>query len=321
MPADLARDTAVTRLAHAPGWYTARLTDAWSFRTPSGGVLMTVALRAMQAELADASLRPVSASTLFCSPVPAGPLEVRVEVLRRSGAAAQVRAALSSTTEPGPGLEVSATFAREREGPDVLDASPPQVTRLEDAPPIRELYDWAFSEHLDMRLAHGQPWWEEDWPAGPARVGRWVRYHVPQRREDGSLDPLAIPPIADLMPTALHQRLGPRRQRYHVPSLDLTIHFLDPTRSEWLLTTTHAKRARAGVATAEVEVWDEAGVLVATATQMMMLRRWSRPGEPDQPGGSRGGGSAPRPSPSETAPGVARDTDPELPAGSDSAPT
>jgi acyl-coenzyme A thioesterase PaaI-like protein len=82
---------------------TADLPHAWDFRTPSGGVLMTVAMRAMQAELDDPALRPISANTHFCSPVPAGPLEVRVEVLRRGNVAAQVRAALSSTTMPGPG--------------------------------------------------------------------------------------------------------------------------------------------------------------------------------------------------------------------------
>jgi hypothetical protein len=79
---DLTSDTAVRRLAAAPGWYTADLPHAWDFRTPSGGVLMTVAMRAMQAELDDPALRPISANTHFCSPVPAGPLEVRVEVLR-----------------------------------------------------------------------------------------------------------------------------------------------------------------------------------------------------------------------------------------------
>jgi hypothetical protein len=55
--ADLARDTAVTRLDAAPGWYTAALSDAWDFRTPSGGALMTVAMRAMQQELADPARR------------------------------------------------------------------------------------------------------------------------------------------------------------------------------------------------------------------------------------------------------------------------
>src|SRR5262252_2210464 len=135
-PRDLAHDTAVTRLKVAPGWYTANLPAAWNFRTPAGGVLMTVAMRAMQAELDDPGLRPISANTHFCSPVPAGPLEVRVEVIRRGNVAAQLRAALSSTTMPGPGLEVSATFGRDRDGLDVVDADEPPVKPPADSLPI-----------------------------------------------------------------------------------------------------------------------------------------------------------------------------------------
>src|SRR5689334_4876830 len=171
-PADLARDTAVTRLKVAPGWYTAELSNAWDFRTPSGGALMTVAMRAMQEELADPALRPLSANTHFCSPVPAGPLEIRVEVLRHGGAAAQVRAQLSSTTMPGPGLEVSATFAREREGVDLIDTQPPAVPPPDDCaagdgtampagrfrPPIFDSLEW--------RLAQGNLWWTSDWKPG-----------------------------------------------------------------------------------------------------------------------------------------------------------
>ena len=83
-PSDLAAATRVTPVAHAPGWYTADLPNAWSYLTPSGGVLMTVAMRAMAAELGDDALHPVSATTVFMSRVPAGPLAVRVEVLRSS---------------------------------------------------------------------------------------------------------------------------------------------------------------------------------------------------------------------------------------------
>ena len=72
--ADLAADTRVVSLKAAPGWYTAELPEHWNFRTPSGGVLMTLALRAMQEELADPSFLPVSATTVFCSPVPHCPV-------------------------------------------------------------------------------------------------------------------------------------------------------------------------------------------------------------------------------------------------------
>lgn len=276
-PHSLTHDTAVSRLKVAPGWYTANLPEAWNIRTPSGGVLMTVALRAMQEEVGDPDLRLLSAHTHFCSPVPAGPLEIRVEVLRHGGAAAQVRAQLSSTTMPGPGLEVSATFGREREGFDIIDVAPPDVPRADAAAPVQNLAPFGrfrlpFFEQVDTRLALGQPWWSDDWHAGPARLARWFRYKIPTTRGDGSFDPLALPPIADTMPPALIQKLGPHHQPFFAPSLDLTVHFLEDTPAQWLLTDAHVSRARGGFAHGEVQIWDERGALVAVATQMMMLR-------------------------------------------------
>jgi acyl-CoA thioesterase len=273
------QDTAVQRLAAAPGWYTAELSNQWSFRTPSGGVLMTVAMRAMQEELGDPDLRPVSAHTHFCSPVPAGPLEVRVEVLRHGGAAAQVRAQLSSTSQPGPGLEVSATFGRSRDGVEVLDAEPPVRRGPDEAVPMDEIVTidgWErprFFENFETRLAVGHSWWKGGWTAGPARMARWFRYRVSPRLADGRFDPLAIPPIADTMPPALVQKLGPEHEPFFAPSLDLTLHFLEDTRSDWILVDVHVPHARAGFATADARIWDDRGRLIATATQMMILRR------------------------------------------------
>jgi acyl-CoA thioesterase len=285
-PHDLAADTAVTRLRVAPGWYTANVPSAWNFRTPSGGVLMTVAMRAMQEELGDPSLRPVSANTHFCSPVPAGPLEVRVEVLRHGGAAAQLRAQLSSTSMPGPGLEVSATFGRDREGVDVIDTEPPEVPPPDEAPELEMLIGTvrdsrpAIFANFDTRLVLGAPWWESNWTPGRAQLARWFRYKIPQRLADGHLDPFALPPIADTMPPALMQKLGPNHEPFHAPSLDLTVHFLENTDAEWLLVNVHARRARAGYATASAEIWDDRRRLLAFATQTMMLRRVVGPDGP-----------------------------------------
>lgn len=276
---DLSRESAVTRLDVAPGWYTAELGDNWSFRTPSGGVLMTVALRAMQQELDRPEFRVISANTHFCSPVPAGPLEVRVEILRRGMAAAQLRAQLSSTTTPGPGLEVSATFGRDRPGVDVIDVEPPALPGPDTARAVvRDAlpgtgFQPPFFTNFETRLARGEEWWTQGWKPGPARMARWFRYRTPQVLADGRFDPLAIPPIADTMPPALIQKLGPDREPFHAPSLDLTIHFLEDTRSQWILTDVHAVRARAGYASADAQMWDDQGRLVAVATQMMILRR------------------------------------------------
>ncbi|MCS6912538.1 MAG: thioesterase family protein [Myxococcales bacterium] len=271
-PADLAADTAVQPLSDAPGRYTAHLPEAWNYLTPSGGVLMTVALRAMQAEVPQ--LRPVSATALFCSPVPAGPLDIRVKVLRHGRVAAQLRAHLASSRAPGPGLEVSATFARQLEGPCgtfvamPADIAPPAASRV----PPDEQRPWRpnFLRNFDWRVGLGYVQGEQWAPAAP-RHARWYRYRVPQRLADGRLDPLCIPPIADTMPAALAMALGSER-RFYAPSLDLTVHFLADTTHEWLCAHSTCRAARSGYATADVEIWDNTGHLVAFGTQMMLLK-------------------------------------------------
>lgn len=280
---DLAADTAVTPVASAPGTYTADLPDAWSFLMPSGGVLMTLALRAMRAELADPALRPMAATATFCWRVPAGPMRISVDVLRRGRSAAQLRATLVPATAPpgsgaGEGLEVSATFVFDREGPDMLESSMPDVPSPADAPPFFEgapipRFRMPFFRNFEARLALGRPWWLPDWRPGPARFARWIRYRKPQLLPGGLFDPLALPPIADTMPSALWTRLGPNHPRYIAPSLDLTVHFLEDTSSDWLLLSSYCRRARAGYATAENEIWGEDGRLVAFATQTMFLKK------------------------------------------------
>lgn len=277
---DLSADTAVQQIPALPGWYSASLTDQWSYAAPAGGVLMTIALRAMTVELNDPALRPVSATAIFCAPIPKGAMSVQAKILRHGGAAAQVRGALVSMGSPGPGLEVSATFARDREGPDTAFAQMPDVPGPDEAeryfesgnPMLRK--PLPFQHNFDIRLARGHKYWLPGWPAGNAEFAQWFRYLRHPKRDDGALDPLAVPPIADTMPTALRMMLGPDYPAFVAPSLDLTVHFLDDTASEWLLVVARCRRARAGYATAEAEVWGADKKLVAFATQTMIIRKY-----------------------------------------------
>ncbi|MBW2289175.1 MAG: thioesterase family protein [Deltaproteobacteria bacterium] len=276
----LAAASAVKRLRNAPGWYTADLCSDWNFLTPSGGVLMSIALRAMQAELDDPELRPLSANTLFMSPVPAGPMEIRVELLRRGGVAAQLRAELSSTTLPGPGLEVSATFARRLpNGPAFTDATFPDVPWPEDVPREKAEERPIFFDNLEIVQVEGPAVFSEaGWEASDALVTRWYRYRVPQYDAAGRFDRFALPPIIDNMPPAAFARIGSDGPLLHAPSLDLTVHFLDDCDDEWLLLRHRAKKAHDGFATADVEVWSRGGKLVAVGSQMMIFR--SMPADP-----------------------------------------
>jgi acyl-coenzyme A thioesterase PaaI-like protein len=277
MSADLAVDTAVRADPATPGRYHITLPDHWDFLMPSGGVVMTCALRAAVAELADPALRFASATTIFCTPIKNGPLVADAVVLRRGGAAAQIRVALRDGSGE-PGLEVLATFLRVRKGPDVLGIAFPEVRSIADALPVdggsrnNPFARLRFHQQIEYRIAEGERFVPGDESAGPARYARWARYRTPQRDAAGRLDRLALMPLIDMMPAALHRAIGPGDYRFFAPSLDLTTYVIDDTSREWLLFAITSRRARAGWAIADVDVWDDEGRYLAHGAQAMFIR-------------------------------------------------
>ena len=271
-PADLAADTAVERVG--PGRFATQLPGSWDYLLPSGGVLMTLGLRAIAAEIGDAGMRPLSATTIFCAPVPAGPVEVVVTILRAGKVATQARAAMFAGGELC--LEIQATFGRDRAVVEMSMHKAPVVADPERLPmidPAGQSFTPPFIKNFDHRRAIGSVWWKaEQWVPGD-RSGYWYRYLRPQKLADGRLDPLCLPPLIDTMPPALCAMIGPDALAFLAPSLDLTVHFLADTTSEWLLTHAHCRDARGGYATADIEIWDESRRLIAYGTQVMILRR------------------------------------------------
>jgi acyl-CoA thioesterase len=278
-PADLLADLRPTSLGG--GRYEIELDGAWSFALPSGGVLTSLALAAMTAELADADYRPISTTAIFASAVAEGAVVIQVTVLRRGKAACQLRAAVLNPAG-GPGLEVTATYARPQPGPRFIGASFPAVPAPDDSPDVSAAHArWPFFRQLDVRLAAGPPIWDPTYEVGPPRLARWLRYRSPPRTA-GLLDRLAVPPVVDLMPGAIMAHLGPA-SRLYAPSLDLTVHFVAETADEWLLVDSFARAVFDGFAACDVHLWSETGELVAYATQTMILKFVD--GRPPPPGG------------------------------------
>lgn len=280
--ADLAADTEPTALGG--GRYRLELSSRWNFALPSGGVLTTAALRAAARELADDGLRMTSATAIFCTPIPPGALELDVAVLRRGGSAAQIRTTARAGGGADVGFEVTATFCRDRRGPDVRGARSPIVPPPDACPSVLDDHPSnphpksTFFAQVDCRVARGDRFWLKGWHAGPARYARWFRYRAPQRDAAGLFDRLALAPLADTMPPALVQAIGPGDYRFYAPSCDLTLHVIDDTDREWVLVAIYARRARAGWAVAEAELWDDTGRFLGCATQTMYIS--SLRGEP-----------------------------------------
>ncbi len=105
----------------------------------------------------------------------------------------------------------------------------------------------------------------------------WYRFEEPPFRHDGTLDPLALVVLADTMPGAVGEMVGPGPRAWFAPSIDLTVHLLDVCRSSWVLAHNRARQAGDGYASADMALWDygEHGSdqprLVAYATQLFLF--------------------------------------------------
>jgi acyl-CoA thioesterase len=275
--ADFLADTAVTPVGG--GLYRIDLSDRWNAALyPFGGVVSAIALRAMQAELGERGQRLRSTTSVYVSPVPTGPLEVRVQTLRHGRRMSQLLATLRAAGSAEGGLTVVAAFGEDREGFEFLDAEPPEAPAPEDAPlpedppPGFQRFRSSFFEQMELRPVRMNPYWRTDWQAGRAEAVRWMRFRRAPRLPDGTLDPLALVALSDTMPPAIGQKLGPGGDPWFAPSVDLTTHVLESTREDWLLLRSRCRHASDGYATADNELWSRDGRLLVFATQIMYLR-------------------------------------------------
>ncbi len=250
---------------------------------PHGGILAAIAARAMAAELDAPGQRLRSMTAMFTAQVSPGAAEVEVTVLRRSPAVSQLAAALRTVGEDA-GLTALAAFGAKRPGFEFTDltpppAPPPDSCRSFRAPPPAVVCDrpsqpedihFNFWDQVEGRVVKGHAPWETYVPETSERV-YWYRFDEPPLLGDGSLDPLALVALCDTMPGAVAERMGPGQPAWFPPSVDLSVHLLGESRSEWVLARNRARHAGGGYASAEIELWDPGGALLAYGTQMMLF--------------------------------------------------
>ena len=289
-----ARQMVVAPDGARPGRYHVDVDPRWNCPVvPQGGLMAALAAQAMATELAMPDERLRSLTTVFASQVPAGPVAIDVTVLRRGRTMSQAVATArgGGDAADSPGHTTVAVFGRDRGGFEFTDLAMPDVPppgecpSFRDPPPPEHADEYgegppfAFWEHVEGRPAIGHAPWEDYVPTS-SECAYWYRFEDPPVRPDGTLDPLAVITLCDLMPSSVGQRMGPGQPDWHPPSADLTVHMLGEARSEWLLAHLHARRATGGYASVEAAMWDPTGpTLVAHAAQVMFL---SFPGGPPE---------------------------------------
>jgi len=272
------RQTTVEAVPGAAGRYRAEMSDGWNAPVlPHGGVVTSLALRAMGTELAHPEQVLRSVTTVFAAQVVPGPLEIDVAVLRRGRTMSQLTATVRNAGQDA-GHTAMAVFGGPRQGFEFTDLARPDVPppsacpSFRDPPPdgVVRFPSATFWEKVESRVGIGNPPWG-DWEAVSSERAYWYRFDEPPVGDDGAWDPLALVTLCDTMPGAVGERMGPGSPIWFGPSADLTVHVLGTARSEWLLAHNRARHAADGYASVDMELWDPGAGLVAYGTQMMFF--------------------------------------------------
>ena len=277
---------ATTVHATGNGRYVADLDTRWNLRPlPQGGIVTATAVRAMEAELAHDEQRPRTLHTTYAAQVAHGPLELDVEILRQGRSMSHARAEVRNLGAPRGHL-TTCVFGATREGFAFTDLTPPAdrphpdgCPSFRDPPPadvapFEPMPFW--TDLVEGRSVYGHPGWEQYVPDRAERIV-WYRFDEVPMLDDGRLDPLALIVLADTMPGAVGERVGPSERMWFAPSVDLTVHLLDDCRSPWVLAHNRARYAGDGYASVDMALWDcgeactSAPQLVAYATQLFLF--------------------------------------------------
>jgi acyl-CoA thioesterase len=269
-----------------PGRYEAEIDGSWNLNPlPQGGIVTAIALRAIGDVLGDPSQPLRAVHTAFVAQVTDGPVSVGVELLRRGRSMSQLRA---EVTNPGAerGHATTGIFGAPRAGFAFTDlAPPPEVPGPEDCPSFRDppppgarpFASMPFWTHrVEGRAAMGHAPWDDYVPDRAERAA-WYRFDETPFLDDGTVDPLALVVLADTMPGAVGEKVGPGPRTWFAPSIDLTVHLLDACRSPWVLAHNRARHAGDGYASADMALWDYGDErahpprLVAYATQLFLF--------------------------------------------------
>ena len=277
-----ARQMAMAPDAERPGRYLVDLDPRWNCPiVPQGGMMTALTAAAMAAEIGDPAQRLRTITTVFAAQVPAGPVSVDVTVLRRGRRATQ---AVATTCAAGAsvGHTSVAVFGPDSGGFEFTDLAMPDVPPPEDCRSFRDplpdgvVFDedrppMPFWDNVEGRPALGHAPWDDYVPSA-SDCAFWYRFDEPPMRPDGTLDPLTLVALCDLMPSSVRERMGPDQPEWYPPSADLTVHLFGEPRSEWVLAHLRARRAGAGFASIETALWDPTDrSLVAHAAQVMYL--------------------------------------------------
>jgi len=270
---DFEKDTAV---AGGDGQYTATAIGDWRIWGPMGGYVAAIALRAAAAEVAD-GLSPASFTCQLLAPARFEPVDIAVTVRRASRRAALVAA---NITQDGVAILDSQTwFAVDADVVEHDHAKPHRFGHPDDHRDISELTNeeprFPFWYNFDAKPVDWIPPEEfEQYQGGEPEWAEWARFKPRATFDDPVVEACRTLLLADLpsFPAATRAHAF-GTVNWMSPSLDLAVQFHRVADiGDWLLSIGTAPVAHRGLLGFRSEVWNAAGLLVASGSGQLLCR-------------------------------------------------
>jgi acyl-CoA thioesterase len=271
-PTRFADDTSVRALS--PGRYAATMDPSWwIINGPNGGYVAAVILRAIVAEVADATRRPRTLTVHYLRAPTAGPVEIEV-VLERSGRTVTNVSARLVQDDRLIALALAAV-ASDRDTPVSFDETPglpladdgsalptPEQIVPADVDPDRDV---PMRVHYDQRWVLGDLPFQSRGPGASARCGGWIR---PAEAEP--IDEVVLAAMADAWLPPIFSRVD---HPLAVPTIDLTIHFraLPQDPYDHCFVVFDSPLAQSGYLVEHGRILDRRGRLLAESRQLAVV--------------------------------------------------
>lgn len=279
-PRSILDDLALAPVPGIDGRFSLSFDPGWKVLYVFGGVTFATLVQAVVDHLDRDDLTPISAQATYVEPVLDGPAAVQVDIIRSGRRGAQARATLWNTADPTADGSPAITMDVMLGAPDpdvggfLNTAIPADAGRPDDGMPREALadrfVDVPFHHQSDFRMIGSL-----DELANPEpRSVSWFRLFSSPIDDSGAWRPAALALPGDMLGPAVTR--GMSGDRFFVVTLQLSIQWFAPARSEWICQHAVGLRADRGFTTGTTELFAEDGTLVAFATQTALMRPFAR---------------------------------------------
>ena len=261
-------DDATALTAHPDGTYSATLSDDWSIGDAvNGGLLMSLAAKAVSDAAADHHPHPLTFSAVFLSPGAPGAATVAPTLLRtgRSMSTAEVVVSQDGTERLRALVTMGDVSAQaepiRKQTPMPVFAPIEECIAADNAPP--SLAQAGLLKRFDLLMDPETVGWAMGQPSGDGEMRAWIRF------ADGhEADPVALLTFLDALPPVAFD-LGAQGW---VPTVEFTGYVRAVPAPGPLAVRLRTSTVTGNLLEEDAEIWDSTGRLVAQSRQLASAR-------------------------------------------------